>query len=153
MEGPTLETQKSNKKYPLNTGKKWTDEEETMLLEELSQNINMQVIAQNHHRTCGGINARRREIAYKLHSKNNSMEEIISKTKLDEAQIIETIQNREKYSKQSKEYKQSKPAKEIKKPFSIENEIDEMKTEIKELKNTIKELVKLIKPVSESKDI
>jgi hypothetical protein len=152
MESSILETQKSDKEYPSNTGKKWTDEEEILLLEELSKNINMQVIAQNHHRTCGGINARRREIAYKLHSKNNSMEEIISKTKLDEAQIIETIQKREKYSKKSKEYKQSKPAKEIKKPFSIENEIDEMKIEIKELKNTIKEVVNLIKPFYEVKE-
>ena len=64
------------------------DEEETLLLEELSKNIDIQLIAQFHNRTIGGINARRREIAYKLYSNNTSMEDIILKTKLDEEMIF-----------------------------------------------------------------
>jgi hypothetical protein len=96
MESPMLKMLKSqnpDKDYPSNTGQKWTDEEETLLLEELSKNIDIQLIAQYHNRTIGGINSRRREIAYKLYSNNNSMEDIILKTKLDEDQITETIKN------------------------------------------------------------
>jgi len=141
-----LKSQNPDKEYPSNTGQKWTDEEETLLLEELSKNNDIQAIAQLHNRTTGGINARRREIAYKLYSNNNSMEEIILKTKLDEDQIIETIKRRQN------NVKKCKPVTEIKNPFSIENEIDEMKNDIKELKNTINELVEMMKAVYEFED-
>ena len=135
-----------DKEYPSNTGQKWTDEEETLLLEELSKNIDIQLISQFHNRTIGGINARRREIAYKLYSNNTSMEDIILKTKLDEDQIIETIKKRQHNPKKCKSVT------EIKTPFSIESEIDEMKNDIKELKNTIKELVEMMKAVYEFED-
>jgi len=141
-----LKTKYSDKEYPSNLGQKWSDEEEILLLEELSKNIDIQLIAQYHNRTTGGINARRREIAYKLYNNNNSMEEIILKTKLDEDQIIETIK------KLQNNPKKCKSVTEIKKPFSIESEIDEMKNDIKELKNTIKELVEMMKAVYEFED-
>jgi hypothetical protein len=134
-----LKSQNPDKDYPPNTGQKWTDEEETLLLEELSKNNDIQLIAQCHNRTTGGINARRREIAYKLYSNNNSMEDIILKTKLDEYQIMETIKKRQNNPKKCKSVT------EIKTPFSIENDI-------KELKNTIKELVEMIKAVYEFED-
>ena len=149
MESPMLKMLKSknpDKEYPSNTGQKWTDEEEILLLEELSKNIDIQLIAQYHNRTTVGINARRREIAYKLYNNNNSMEEIILKTKLDEAQIIETIKKRQNTPKKCN------PVTEIKKSFSIESEIDEMKNDIKELKNTINELVEMMKAVYEFED-
>ncbi len=149
MESPMLKLLKSQnpyKEYPSNTGQKWTDEEETLLLEELNKNIDIQAIAQRHNRTTGGINARRKEIAYKLYSNNNSMEEIILKTKLDEDQIIETIKRRQN------NVKKCKSVTEIKKPFSIETEIDEIKNDIKELKNTINELVEMMKAVYEFED-
>ena len=149
MESPILKILKyknPDKEYPSNTGQKWTDEEEILLLEELSKNIDIQLISQYHNRTTGGINARRREIAYKLYNNNNSMEEIILKTKLDEDQIIETIK------KLQNNPKKCKSVTEIKKTFSIESEIDEMKNDIKELKNTIKELVEMMKAAYEFED-
>ena len=149
MESPMLKMLKSqnpDKDYPSNTGQKWTDEEETLLLEELSKNIDIQLIAQFHNRTIGGINARRREIAYKLYSNNTSMEDIILKIKLDEDQIIETIKKRQNNPKKCKSVTELKPT------FSIESEIDEMKNDIKELKNTIKELVEMMKAVYEFED-
>ena len=141
-----LKSQNSDKEYPSNTGKKWTDEEETLLLEELSKNIDIKLIAQCHNRTTGGVNARRREIVYKLYRNNNSMEEIILKTKLDEDQIIETIKKRQNNPKKCKSVI------EIKKTFSIESEIDEIKKDIKELKSAIKELVEMMKAVYEFED-
>ena len=150
MESPMLIMLKSQKSVEWDTSnarQKWTDKEETLLLEELSKNIDIQLIAQSHNRTTGGINARRREIAYKLYCNNNSMEEIILKTKLNKDHIIETIKKRKN---NPREYKS---VIEIKKPFSIENEIYEMKNDIKELKNTIKELVEMMKAVYEFEDI
>ena len=141
-----LNSQNPGKEYPSNTGQKWTDEEETLLLEELIKNMDIQLIAQSHNRTTGGINARRKEIAYKLYSNNTSMKEIILKTKLDEDQIIETIKKRQNNPKKCKSIT------EIKKPFSMECEIDEMKNDIKELKNIIKELVEMMKAVYEFED-
>jgi peptidoglycan hydrolase CwlO-like protein len=149
MESPILKMLKQknpDKEYPCNTGQKWTDEEETLLLEELSKNIDIQVIADSHNRTTGGINARRREIAYRMYSINSSMEEIILKIKLDENQITETIKKRQNNSKKCKSVT------EIKKPFTIECEIHEIKNDIKELKNTIKELVEMMKAVYDFED-
>ena len=142
-----LKSLNSDKMYPSNAGQKWTEEEETLLLKELSENTDIQAISQSHNRTTGGIISRCREIAYKLYSNNNSMEVIILKTKLDEDQIIEIIKKR-----------QNKPNKckfvtEIKKQFSIESEIYEMKNDIKELKNTIKELVEMMKAIYEFEDV
>ena len=87
--------------YPSNMGQKWSDEEEILLLEELNNNIDIETIAQKHSRTIGGINSRRREIAYKMHLKNVSIEEIIKQTKLDYDGIKQTIQ-KEKITNQQK---------------------------------------------------
>jgi len=135
-----LKSQNPEKNYPSNTGQKWTDKEESLLLEELNKGIDIEIIAQSHKRTIGGINSRRREIAYKLHVKNTSMEEIILKTKLNEEEITETINKRENNPKKSKSMTKT----EVKSTFSIEDEITEMKNDIKELKNTMKDLIELI---------
>jgi hypothetical protein len=141
-----LKSKTPDKNYPSNVGQKWSDEEEQKLLEELKKNMDIELIAKIHNRTTGGINARCKEIAYKLYSNNRSMEEIIVKTKLDEDQIIETIKKRQNNPKKCKTITESKTL------FSIESEIYEMKNDIKEIKNTIKELVEMMKAVYEFKD-
>lgn len=142
MENP----QNPDKQHPSNAGQKWTGEEETLLLEELSKNMDIELIAKTHNRTIGGINSRRREIAYKLYSINISMKEIMSKTKLEENQIVETIQKRQNNPKKCKSITPDK------KTISIEGEIREMKNDIKYLKNTINELVEMMKAVYEFED-
>ena len=124
--------QNPDKEYPSNHLKKWSDEEEIELLEELNKNIDIEIIAQNHNRTKGGISSRCQHIAYKMYLKNISIEEIIEKTKLDKKSIKEIIEKKKEIEK--------KPL------LTIKDEIDELKNEIKELKNTIKELVEIIKP-------
>lgn len=147
MDSPMLKMLKSqnpDKEYPSNIGLKWFEDEETILLEELSKNIDIETIAQNHTRTTGGINARRRQIAYNMYLKNISIEEIMEKTKLDEEcmkQIINKIKN----------YNPKKTT-ETKTIILLEREITEMKNDIKELKNTIKELVEMMKAVYEFED-
>ena len=147
MDSPMLKMLKSqnpDKEYPSNIGLKWFEDEETILLEELKKNTDIEIIAQNHNRTIGGINSRRKEIAYKMYLKNISIEEIIEKTKLDEECIKQTIDKRKNYN--------SNKITETKKPISLETEIAEIKNDIKELKNTIKEMIEMMKAVYEFED-
>ena len=144
-----------DKEYPSNMGQKWSDEEETLLLEELNNNIDIETIAQKHSRTIGGINSRRQEIAYKMYLKNLSIEEIIKQTKLDYNCIQQTIQKRQ--NNNSKKIK----TKELDSVFisinkndyiELQNDVKKMKTDIKEIKNTLGELVEMMKAVYEFED-
>lgn len=140
----------SEKSLPCQTGHKWTDEEEELLLEELSINPDIKLIAQKHNRTTGGINARRKLIAFKLYTANNSFIDIMLKTKLNEQQITEAI-NKEETNTPLSETKKRK-TQETEKPFSIETEIYEIKSDIKILQNTVNELVGMIKAIYEFED-
>ncbi len=144
-----LKSKNPDKEYPSNTGQKWTDEEETLLLENLSKfncnlNIDIEIIAQCHNRSIGAIDARRRVIAYKLYSNNNTIEEIMFKTKLEKDVIIETIKTRINNSKKTQQNNT--------KICKFVTELNEMKNDIKELKNTIKELVEMMKAIYEFED-
>jgi hypothetical protein len=147
-----------DKVYPSNMGQKWDDTEETLLLEELNNNIDIETIAQKHSRTIGGINSRRQEIAYKMYLKNLSIEEIIKQTKLDYNCIQQTIQKRQNNNNNnSKKIK----TKEIDNIFisinkndyiELQNDVKKMKIDIKEIKNTLGELVEMMKAVYEFED-
>jgi hypothetical protein len=145
-----LKTKNPDTDYPTNMGQKWTDEEENTLLQELDKNINIEIIAQTHNRSIGGIRGRQRTIAYNMYVKNVSIEEIIRKTKLDKELIMETITRKENPQKKVKITQEPKIEP---KKVSLENEIIEMRSEIKELKNTIKELVEMMKAVYEFEDV
>jgi hypothetical protein len=145
-----LKTKNPDIDYPTNMGEKWTDEEDNTLLQELDKNINIEIIAQTHNRTIGGIRGRQRTIAYNMYVKKVSIEEIIRKTNLDKEQIMETITRKENPQKKVKITQEPKIEP---KKVSLENEIIEMRSEIKELKNTIKELVEMMKAVYEFEDV
>lgn len=133
--------------YPSNMGKSWTDEEDTILLEYLSNDYDISTIAKYHNRTEGSILARRKTIAYKLHIENIPMDQILVKTRLDEDQFIKMI------NKQVvKTSKKDKCILEPDKRRSIEMDIAEMKNDIKCLKSTINELVEMMKAVYEFED-
>ena len=141
--------------YPSNMGQKWSDEEEILLLNELNNNIDIEIIAQKHSRTIGGINSRRREIAYKMYLKNVSIEEIIKKTKLDYDSIKQTIERKQKNnSKQTKTSEIDNVFISINKKDYIElqNDVKNIKNDIKLIKNTLGELVEMIKAVYEFED-
>ena len=141
--------------YPSNMGQKWSDEEEKLLLEELNNNIDIEIIAQKHERTIGGINSRRQEIAYKMYLKKISIEEIIKLTKLDYNYIEQTIQK-----KQNNKLNKNK-TKELDNVFisinksdyiELQNDVKNMKNDIKQIKNTLGELVEMMKAVYEFED-
>ena len=131
-----LKTKNTDKNYPSNTGVKWTIEEDNTLLKELDENIDIEIIAQKHNRTIGGITARQQTIAYDMYLKKSPIEEIIIKTKLDKNKINEIITKKENTLKKVK----TKPIN-----ISLEDEIIKMRNEIKELKTTVSELVDIIK--------
>jgi hypothetical protein len=144
-----------DKEYPSNMGQKWSNEEEILLLEELNNNIDIEIIAEKHNRTIGGINSRRREIAYKMYLKKISIEEIIKQTKLDYDFIEQTIQKRQ--NNNSKKIK----TKELDNIFisinkndyiELQNDVKYMKTDIKQIKNTLGELVEMMKAIYEFED-
>ena len=142
-----------DKIIPSNLGKKWTEQEESLLLAELDNNIDLEIIAEKHKRTKGCILSQQKEIAYKMFIKNISMIEIISKTKLDEITINEFIEKKSYIASIKKSIKKNKIEDKIEdKNFLIEDEINEMKNDIKELKNTLKELVDMMKAVYECED-
>ena len=141
-----IKNKNPDKEYPSNTGQKWTEEEESILLEELEKNIDVDTIAQSHDRTVGGINSRRKEISYKMYINNISMEQIIQKTKLEADIIMQNIKKKQNYTP-----KKTDPIKN-KTQFSIESEIREIKNDINELKDTITQLVDMIKSVYEFED-
>jgi len=144
-----------DKEYPSNMGQKWNDEEEALLLHELNDNIDIETIAQKHNRTIGGINSRRREIAYKLYKKNVSIDEKIRQTKLDNNFIEETIKKKQNnYLKKIKTKEVDNVFISINKNYFIElqNDIKNMKDDIKQIKNTLRELVEMIKAVYEFED-
>ena len=145
-----------DKEYPSNMGKNWSDEEEILLLEELNNNIDIEIIAQNHNRTIGGINSRRREIAYKMYLKNVSIEEIIRQTKLDNYSIEETIKKRQNNNSnklKTKEIDNVFISINKKDYIELTNDVINMKNDIKQIKNTLGELVEMMKAVYEFEDI
>ena len=72
-----LKIQNPDTTNPSNHGKLWTTEEENTLLQELDKNINVEIIAENHNRTVGGIRGKQRTIAYNMYVKNVSIDEIM----------------------------------------------------------------------------
>lgn len=145
-----LKSRNPDKAYPSNMGQKWTDEEETLLLEELYNNIDIEKISLSHGRSVGGILARRRMIAYKMYLNEVPMEEIVSQTRLDIECIEETIKRRQNNPPDNPEkikgITNESPTEES---VKIEDEIVRMKKDIKEIKKTINELFKIIKGTSQ----
>jgi hypothetical protein len=141
--------------YPSNMGQKWSDEEEKLLLEELNNNIDIEIIAQKHDRTIGGINSRRQEIAYKMYLKKISIEEIIKLTKLDYnyiEQIIQKRQNNKSNKNKTKELDNVFISINKSDYIELQNDVKNMKNDIKQIKNTLGELVEMMKAVYEFED-
>lgn len=108
-------SQNQNITFSYNKGNKWTDDEETLLLKELSNNINISSITQSHGRTI----TRRKLIAYNLFNNNISIDIIIMKTKINEKQIMKTIQCKQIFLENKKIILKNKI-------FFLENKINDM---------------------------
>lgn len=134
--------------YPSKRGQKWSEEEESLLLEELNSGLSADVIAGFHNRTLGGIQSRCGEIAYKMYLKGIPMEEIINQTKLDEYAIKQVIERKDYRNTKKSETKENKEKKEKAKE---DNNVMENK-DILEMKEKIIEMNKSVEYMMESKN-
>jgi len=76
-------------------GKPWKDEEIMQLLQSIQKKKSIEEIAEEHGRTVGGINSRRRELAADYHfNGNRTIEEIQKFTGLTKEQVEDAIKRR-----------------------------------------------------------
>lgn len=147
--------------YPSNRGHKWTEAEESLLLEELNSGLSLDVIADFHNRTLGGISSRCGEIAYKMYLKDIPVEEIINQTKLDEDAIKQVIERKDYRKTKKSENKEKKEKKEKAKEDNNDmenkdnhdmdiNDIIEMKNDIKNIKKSIEHMMDLLSDLNHS---
>lgn len=59
-----------------NVGKRWSDSEETQLLQEIKEGESIESISKKHQRNIGGIKARLADIAFKMYLSGKSQEDI-----------------------------------------------------------------------------
>jgi hypothetical protein len=126
---------KQNTEIYLNKGKKWTYEEDELLLSELKVNNNFGLIAINHKRTTSSISSRTKKLIYDMYLKNMSIDEITQITNLNSSYINEAIEQETMYS----------PDKPTKTQFKPTNELNDIKKDIHEIKQSINELTQLVK--------
>jgi len=149
--------------YP-DKGKLWSEDEESLLIEELYNNIDVETIARNHGRTIGGIISRRSKIAYNMYLNNSTMETIIKWTKLDEKSINQII--KKKSGSKSVTIKENKPIKISKNDDNeddnsvnthltlIIEDISNMKKDIMTMKKDMKTLkITMMRSFCEIKDV
>ncbi len=70
-----------------NIGKKWTDLEETQLLQQIKDGIEFDEIASLHQRTLGGIKARINKLAHIYKNEGMEMEKIGEVLRLDKLEM------------------------------------------------------------------
>lgn len=84
-----------NPSYPIRMGQPWLEDEDMRLLKSLQEKKNIQLIADEHQRTVGGIRSRQRVIAMDYYFENKlSVEDIIKYTCLTRTEIENSIEKR-----------------------------------------------------------
>jgi hypothetical protein len=78
----------------MNKGKKWTPEEDALLLRELATTTKIEEIAISHGRTNGAVSSRSRRIASVFYCDGMSMDEIMKRCRLMKQVLIKTLQRR-----------------------------------------------------------
>jgi hypothetical protein len=78
----------------MNKGKKWTPEEDALLLRELDTITKIEEIAISHGRTNGAVSSRSRRIASGFYCDGMSMDEIMKRCRLTKQGLIKTLQRR-----------------------------------------------------------
>jgi len=78
--------------------KKWTDNEENLLLEELSEGLNIKAIALLHSRTIGGINSRKNVLVYRMYQNHYNIDEISECIKLNKNYVKHLIHKKNNIS-------------------------------------------------------
>lgn len=119
-----------DKDIPKNMGSKWTDIEESELLANIQNHVDIEEVAKRHGRTRGAITARLEVIAMRMYEENRyDIEHIGEVTMMNARSIQEAI---DKKNKNKDKYESKYP--------HTDTEIANLKKEIIELKAIIKDL-------------
>jgi hypothetical protein len=148
-----MEIEQKSEIYPSNRGHKWTEAEESLLLEELNSGLSLDVIADFHSRTIRGIQSRCGEIAYKMYLKEIPMDQIVEQTKLDEESIKEWIgkkqdRNTKKSEKKEKDKEEKKESKDS--DTVLESKDNDIRNDIKDIKKRLEDVMNLITDLRDS---
>lgn len=85
-----------NPSYPIRMGQGWSEDEDRRLLKSINQQKSINIIADEHQRTVGGIKARQRSIAADYYFNDKvPIDTIMKYTGLNRTQVEDTIQKRE----------------------------------------------------------
>jgi hypothetical protein len=123
-----------DKDIPKNMGSKWTEIEESELLANIQNQLDIEEVAKRHSRTRGAITARLEVIAMRMYEENRYDAEHIEKaTRMNERCIRDAIDKRDKY-KSKYETKYSHSHKDNTDIANLKKEIIELKAIIKDLK-------------------
>ena len=123
----------NNYKNPINHNAKWTDDLDNEIIENINLNLTVSEIAERMGRSNGSISARIRRIAYNLHTKNMSNDDICKKMKISTEYLQEILD-------MYKTIKEKKTEKQVEKPIkrSIEKNTD------KSCKYSIDDVMKIL---------
>lgn len=130
-------------------GKKWTEEEEQQLLDEIQDGVSKTEMSKRHERSIGSIRSKIVKMAIRMYNSKLPLAEIASKTKLSEEVIVQKANRRPGDKEENKvEPVQNEEAlpKRSKKKRKETKEINETKTSAVSLdKEILEELKKLNK--------
>jgi DNA-directed RNA polymerase beta' subunit len=119
-----------------NHGKRWTEQDQELLIEKVKENVAFNEIAQILKRNTSAVKTKMMEILYNDYKKESkSVEDIVKKYKnMDEEEIKEFI-----HKKENKKSRQKKNKEQIN-ADGILSKMDEMLESINEIKKKIDEL-------------
>ncbi len=141
-----IETFKKNNPglpVPPNIGKKWSSQEEQLLLEKIKCGLSCFNISEEFGRTECGIKSRLKQIAYTLYTKGTDMQTIIDKTGLTETVIQEKINKENSIKPKIKSTKRKNVDLEINLSSNIQTQ-EQIQDDIAEIKRDIKQIFKLL---------
>ena len=130
-------------------GKKWTEEEEQQLLDEIQEGVSKIEMSKRHERSIGSIRSKIVKMAIRMYNSKLPLAEIASKTKLSEEVIVQKANrrpgNKEENKVESTQNEVGLP-KRSKKKRKETKELNETKTSSVSLdKEILEELKKLNK--------
>lgn len=133
----------------MNIGKRWTQEEDIQLLEDVVNNIDVFKIAINHGRKIGGITCRIEDIAYKMYINGIEMNEIETKTKLTNKKIKDIIEKKKDKLDQKDKLDNEKEKRNELFPeiIKLQQEMNIVKEELNTIKTDIHMLTRDIKDI------
>ncbi len=138
-----------NRKYK-NNGKRWSDEEDEQLIQELSQNLSFEELSNIHQRSISALKARINIKAVNDHKNGVDLEVIYSRYNLNETtfnEALEYVKKMENKKEDEKGEKKKEIKKEVQQVQNVEEKeintllLKELLLEMREIKLMMKDFI------------